>query len=220
MKNKILVVLILGVLSTSVFSCSKTGNEVSQLNSSQPIPSAINVTAQTDKIKFKTDGGSDLYALKPQADGTKLVDGNDKELARIKVDKPGRIKIKNASDKVLGYVVTAKGEWKLESDKNKELYVLKRENDGNYKLQYFGNKEIYRIQTRNNGLEIGTPDNKLVYTVRVKEGKTSLINPNSKTTLYTKFEISPIAFSCLGFDILSREQRAALAYAVNSTGGQ
>jgi hypothetical protein len=220
MKNRILVILILGVLSTSVFSCTKTGNQVSQTNSSQPVPSAINVTAQTDKIKFKTDGGSDLYALKPQVDGAKLVDANDKELARIKVDKPGKIKIKNASDQVLGYVVTAKGEWKLESDKNKQLYILKRENNGSYQLKSADSKEIYRIQPRNKNLEIATPDNKLVYTVRVKEGKTSLINSSSKTTLYTKFEISPIAFSCLGFDVLSREQRAALAYAVNSTGGQ
>ncbi|MBW4641905.1 MAG: hypothetical protein KME23_02595 [Goleter apudmare HA4340-LM2] len=179
-----------------------------------------NVTA-TDKIKFKTAGGSDLFSLKQQADGTKLVDGQNQELARIKTDKPGKIKIKNVSEKVLGYVVTAKGSWKLKNpEQNQDLYILRRQNDGDYKLEDAAKKEVYRIRASNDGLKIETPDKQLVYQVKVKGDKTSLRKASAQTIFYTKSGLTPIAFACFGFDVLTREQQAALAYAVNSTGGQ
>ncbi|MBW4554756.1 MAG: hypothetical protein KME59_02225 [Trichormus sp. ATA11-4-KO1] len=223
MKNMIGKVLVLGFLITALLGCSnnKTEIELSKENVSPTTVTATNVADRTDKIKFKTEGGSDLFALKQQADGAKLVDGNDQELARIKADKSGKIKIKNASDKVLGYVVTAKGYWKLENpEQSQDLYILRRQNDGNYQLENAAKKEIYQIKTRKDGWGIETPDKKLVYQVRIKAGKTSLRNASANTVFSTKSEISPIAFTCFGLDVLTREQQAALAYAVNLTGGQ
>jgi hypothetical protein len=223
MKKLTLRILFLGLCITSIVACSsggKTQTKTPNLNN-PPATSVAKVADSTDKIKFKTEGGSDLFALKQQTDGAKLVDGNNQELARIKIDKPGKTKIKNATEKVLGYVLTEKGSWKLENpEQNKALYILKRQSNDDYKLLDSANKEIYHILAGNNGWKIETPDKKLVYEVKVKEGKISLKNPSATTIFSTKSGISPIAFACFGFDVLTREQQAGLAYVVNLTGGQ
>ena len=209
------------IVITSLLGCSsnaKISSNVSTLSSPQ---TTSNVATQTEKIKFKTEGGTDLFSLKQQADGAKLVDGNEKEFARIKTDESGKIKIKNASEKVLGYVVPEKGYWKLENpEQNKELYIFRSTNNTDYQLEDVAKKQVYQIKARNNGFEIETPDKKLVYQVKVKEGKTSLRDASDKTVLSTKSGFSPIAFACFGLDVLTREQQAGLAYAVNLTKGQ
>lgn len=226
MKNLILRLFLLGFFIISISSCSsseKPQAEVSNLSSPTATTNATatNVVARTDKIKFKTADGSELFSLKQDADGAKLVDGKNQELVKIKAEPSGKIKLKTAGDKVLGYIVTEKGSWKLENPaQNKELYILKRQNDSSYKLEDAAGKEIYQIQARDNGWEIATPDKKLVYQVKVKEDKISLRNPSSKTVFSTKSGISTIAFACFGLDVLTREQQAALAYAVNLTGGR
>ena len=174
---------------------------------------------QADKIKFKTESGSELFSLKIQTDGAKLVDAKNSEIVKIKSEQPGKVKIKNAADKVLGYIVTDNGSWKLENpEQNKALYILKQQNNGNYKLEDSASKEIYQINSNNNELSIEA-SNKLVYQVKIKEQKTSLRDASGQTIFSTKSNISPIAFACFGFDVLTREQQAGLAYAV-LTGGK
>jgi hypothetical protein len=223
----ILANLISLILITSVFACSngvKSPTNDTQVNSQPSTAVTANsttVAAKTDKIKFKTEGGAELFSLKQQADGAKLVDGNNQELAKIKLDKPGQIKLKNAADKVLGYVVTESGIWKLQNpDGKQDLFILQKQSNGEYQLTDAGKKVVYQIKSKNNGWEISTPSNQLVYQVKVKNSKISLRNPAQKTIFSTKSEISPIAFACLGFDVITREQQVALAYAVNLTGGQ
>lgn len=219
----IVKISVLVFLLATLWGCNQENkSNIEPKASITPIAATITkVDARTDKIKFKTESGSDLFALKQQADGAKLVDGKEKELVRIKTDKPGKIKFKNAAEKTLGYVVIKQGYWKLENpEQNQELYIFRQQNSGNYKLEDAANKEIYQIKPRDNGLEILKPNNQLVYKIKVKNGKTSLINPSEKTIFSTKSSMTPIAFACFGFDVLTREQQAALAYAVNSTGGK
>jgi hypothetical protein len=224
MQKLVLNFLIAGFLLTSILSCSS--NQANQAIPSTPSTSnestkttVTKVNERTDKIKFKTEGGSDLFSLKQLPDGAKLVDKNEQEIARIKTDEAGRIKIKNIQDKVLGYVVTSPGSWTIENPDKKAVYIVKRNSSSNYQLEDFNTKQIHQIKTNKTGLEITTPDKKLVYQVRIKEGKTSLRNTSGSTVFSTKSNISPIAFTCFGLDALTREQQAALAYAVNLTGG-
>ncbi|GBE91192.1 hypothetical protein [Nostoc cycadae] len=224
MKDTVLKVIVLFFVITAFLGCSNTNKssvEPNQVKSSPIAENTTNVATPSEKIKFKTEGGTDLFSLKQQADGAKLVDGKEKELVRIKADKSGKVKFKNAADKTLGYVVTAKGYWKLENpEQNKELYVLRKQNNGGLNLEDAGKKVVYQIKSDDNGWEILKPNNQLVYQVKVKEGKTALKNSSGKTVFYTKSSIAPIAFACFGFDVLNREQQAALAYALNLTGGQ
>ncbi len=220
-------IVLLIAIATSLSSCgSKTSNK--QPIASSPTNPATTAVAQnskadalTDSVKFKRDSGADAFSLKPKDNGAKFVDGNDKELARLTVDANQKVKIKDASDKVLGYVVKKEGYWKIEdANQTKELFILRHQSDGDYKLEDGANTQIYRIKVRSDGFEIETPQKQSLYKVEAKEEKISLRNASEKTILSTKSKILPIAVACFGFDKLSREQKAALAYAVNLSGGQ
>ncbi|HEY9799186.1 MAG TPA: hypothetical protein V6D25_02420 [Leptolyngbyaceae cyanobacterium] len=219
MKRIFLNLLVSSLLLASIVGCSNQAPNAIATPDATATPVVANVET-SDKIKFKTEGGSDLFSLKKEQDGAKLVDGKNQEIARIKADKAGKIKLKDAQDKVLGYVAVSQGNWKVENpDGKQDLYILSQQGN-NYQLTDGGKKEIYTIKSNEKGLEIARSDAGIVYQVRIKEGKISLRNPSGKTVFSTKSNISPIAFACFGFDVLTREQQAALAYAVNSTGGR
>lgn len=178
------------------------------------------LAVNNETLKFKNDGGTEAFSFKIETNGAKLIDANDKELARLTVDEKQKVKIKNVDDQVLGYVVAKDGRWKIENaDQTQELYILRRQNDGDYKLEDGADKEIYRIKMREYGFEIESPTKESLYKVKVKDGKISLRDKSDKTVLYTKSQLTPIAIACFGFDVLTQEQQAALAYAVNLTGG-
>lgn len=226
MRIKIFPHLLSFVLIAAIFGCSHNAKSVTDVSTPsilQPTPITNNIPANADKFKFKfkTAGGTELFSIKQQADGAKLVDGKNQELARIKTDKSGQTKIRNYMDKILGYIIYEKSSWRLSNpEQNQESYILKLQSDGDYKLEDSAKKQIYQIKAQAQGFEIQTPDKKLVYLVRVKENKISLRNADNNTIFSTKSELSPIAFTCFGFDVLTREQQAGLAYVVNLTGGK
>jgi hypothetical protein len=186
---------------------------VSQTNELPP------VVENQSQIKFKQENGSEKFSLKLKDDGAKLVGDKEQEIARFKVDN-GKVKIKNSAEQTLGYIVTESGYWKVENpEQTKELYILRRQDDGDYKLESGDNKEVYRIKKRDYGFEIETPDKKSLYKIKVKESKTTLQDGSGKTVFSTKSQMIPIAIACFGFDVLSLEQQAGLAYAINASGG-
>jgi hypothetical protein len=177
-------------------------------------------TGQTQtQIKFKQENGSDKFTLKFKNDGAKLIGDKEQEIARFKVDN-GKVKIKTSGEQTLGYIVTESEYWKVENpEQTKELYILRRQTDGDYKLETGDNQEIYRIKKRDYGLEIETPEKKSLYKIKVKEGKTTLQDASGKTVFSTKSPMIPVAIACFGFDKLTLEQQAGLAYATNASGG-
>jgi hypothetical protein len=220
-------IVLLIAIATSLSSCGSKTSDKQPIASSPTNPTTTtvaqnsNTATLTDSVKFKLESGADAFSLKPKENGAKFVDVNDKELARLTVDANQKVKIKDASDKVLGYVVKKEGYWKIEdANQTKELFILRHQSDGDYKLEDGTNTEIYRIKARSDGFEIETPQKQSLYKVKAKEGKTSLKNASEKTVLSTKSKVLPIAVACFGFDKLSREQKAALAYAVNLSGGR
>lgn len=206
-----------------VLGCSRSSPEANSV-STAPIPTAIadssSPQAATEKIKFKQAGGAEKFSLKFKSDGAKLVDEADNELARLKLD-GNKVKIKDPADEVLGYVVLQAGYWKLENaEQTEELYVLRRQDDGDFKLETGDDAQVYRIKVRDYGYEVETPEKESLYKVKTKNGKISLRDANDQTVLSTKSAMTPVAMAPFGFDVLTPPQQAALAYAVNLTGGQ
>lgn len=212
------------LLSIGAWGCNQAVDTPTVPSSTQSAPVATTnkpSASASESIKFKQENGTEAFVLKLMPDGAKLVDATNKELARLNVDSQQKIKIKNAADQVLGYVVPENDYWKLKNaDQSQELYVMRRQADGDYKLETGTNQPIYRIKARDYGFEIETPEKQSLYKVKVKEGKVSLRNANDQTVLSTKSNLAPIAIAPFGFDQLSREQQAALAYALNQAGGQ
>ncbi|HEY9747362.1 MAG TPA: hypothetical protein V6C63_01570 [Allocoleopsis sp.] len=212
------------LLSVGTWGCNQAVDPPTASSSPQATTVATAsqpATSASESIKFKQENGTEAFVLKPMPDGAKLVNAANQELARFNVDGQQKIKIKNAADQVLGYVVPQGNYWKLENaDQSQELYVMRRQADGDYKLETGKNQPVYRIKARDYGFEIETPQKQSLYKVKVKEGKISLRNANDQTVLSTKSDLAPIAIAPFGFDQLSQEQRAALAYALNRAGGQ
>ncbi|WP_017654034.1 hypothetical protein [Fortiea contorta] len=208
MKPVILATLLPVIFITTIFGCSHSDKIAN--NTTTPVA--------TDYSQKNT---LDSFSLNQKADEAILVDGKNQTLATITSEKSGKFKILDSAGKNIGYVVAKKDSWKLKnSEQNQELYTLKKQDDGDYKLKDAVNQEIYRIKVRDDNFEIETPDKKSFYQVITKAGKTSLMNTANKTSFSPKSDLSPIAVACFGFDVLTREQQAGLAFAVNSTGGK
>jgi hypothetical protein len=218
-----IIFLCLLMSSTMMLASCKQPVKSTVVNSNQTqyqdkSPQVIAVKKET--IKFKRDGGAEAFSLKSETNEAKLVDGNEKELARFNIDDRQKIKIKSKDNQSLGYVVIKDGVWKIKNaSQDRELYILRRQEDGDYKLVDGAAKEIYRVKVRPYGFEIESATKQSIYKVKIKDSKTSLRNKSDQTILYTKSLITPIAIACFGFDILTQEQKAALAYALTVSGG-
>ncbi len=220
-KHTLFSVLLLGFLLLN--GCSSTSDTATTNPATNPeVPVSPTTTAPegqvtaTEKVKFKQEGGDERFTLKYKSDGAKLEAASGDEIARLKVDPDNKVKIKDAKDTVLGFVVPTTGAWKIENaEQSEELYILRQQDDGDYKLETGKDEPVYRIKARDYGYEIESPDKASLYKIKNKKGKVSLRNADDQTVLYTKDNIDPIAIAPFGFDVLSQEQQAALAYAVS-----
>lgn len=226
MATRFKLITSLGIALLLLTACSNTSvvNESTEQPSSEvaqseaaPETTATDTQTAVDQLKFKRDDGSEAFSIKFQPDGAKWVDSNDQELARFNLDENQKVKIKDASDNVLGFIVIKDGYWKVENaEQTQELFILRRQDDGDYKLEDGSDTQIYRIKKRDYGYEIETPEKESLYKVKVSEdGKVSLRNASDETVISTRAPIAPIAVASFGFDVLSPEQQAALAFAVN-----
>ena len=226
MKLKLLLIFSLVIL----FGCSQT-----VVQKESPIANNTNSSASetvsnsqstsqnnlATKVKFKLENGNEAFSLKPKEDGIKVEDAGGKEIARLTIDEQGKIKIKNAADKPLGYVISQDTYWKIEnSEQTKELYILRQQGDGDYKLETGNDSQVYRIKRRDYGWEIETPQKESLYKVKVKDNKTVLRDKDEVTVIKTESDFPLLAVACFGFDVLSQEQQSALAYAVTLAGKQ
>jgi hypothetical protein len=171
------------------------------------------VANAAQKIKFKSATGSEFWLQGDKQHGayeeggakTDLVVSRDLKL--ISIQQSGR---------VIGYVTMKQpNEWKIKDDSQKELFTLKLEADGHYKLKDAGNTEIYKIKPESFGFKIKNKDGQELYKIHSDGTKVSLKSPDGKVVAETHASIAPIAVACFGLDVLSKSQKAALAYALS-----
>ncbi|MEO2010175.1 MAG: hypothetical protein ABGX22_15985 [Pirellulaceae bacterium] len=163
------------------------------------------------KIKFKTENGDTAFSLKPQDDGAKLVDADERELARFNLS-GSKLKVKDANDLVLGYIVASAGKYKIKNaSQGVELWKLQRQDDGDWKLEDEKDQLIYKIKKREYGFEIEDATETSLFKVKLKDGKSSLRDTSDHTVFSTKDQVPTIAVSCLGFETIeSLPLRSAL----------
>lgn len=172
------------------------------------------------KLKFKDAAGQTAFSLKPQTNGVKLVDGQERELARFQI-KGSKLKIKDAQDNVVGYVNASKGKYKVKAaDGKADLWQLELRPDGSWKLEDSQGQLVYRIKKRDYGFEIEDGAKTSQFKVKVKAGKTSLRDAAEKTLYSTRGQVSAIAVSCLGLTAIdSLTLRSGLLTMIAIRGG-
>ena len=222
MKLQLLLISILVILSSCTTQAPVEENS-SAATSNPPSPEVIDSSPSannlTNKVKFKLENGDEAFSLKPKDNGIKVESADGSEIARLTVDEERKIKIKDAADTTLGYVVSKDEYWKIENpEQTKELYILRQQSDGDYKLETDSDRQIYRLKRRDYGWEIETPEKESLYKVKTKDNKIVLRDKDEITVIKTEADFSLLALACFGLDVLTQEQQSALAYAITLAG--
>jgi hypothetical protein len=176
--------------------------------------SAEAVTA--DKLKFKDADDRERFSLKPKDDGAKLVDGEDRELARYKW-KGTSLKVSGPDDAVLGYIVGSAGGALTVRDAAQQqiLFTLARQGPG-WRLNDVKGVLLYTVSPEDEGATIQDASGTEVARVKVREGKVSLRDATGRTLLATKSLVRAEAAACLAFEKLELPLRMALLFHLQS----
>ena len=169
-----------------------------------------------EKVKFQKGNDIEIFSLRPKASGIKLEGAQGQAISNLTVDTNGKIKIETSAGSVLGYVSGNNSYWKLEdAEEISDLYILRKQADGDYQLESANPQQIYSIKSREYGFEIETPKNKSLYQVKREKDRLILQDADGNIVLKTKSNLPLLAIACYGFDVLDRSQQTALAYAVS-----
>lgn len=150
-----------------------------------------------ERINLKNADGKRAFEIKPESNGAKLVDADDKEIARYSVTGHG-LKIKDAADHVLGHIVRHDDAYKIEdADRKHVLFKIAGKEGGDWSVENGNQERLYRIKKRDYGFEIESASGESLAKVKHKDGKTSLRNAKDETLLSTKDHISQLGLACV-----------------------
>lgn len=166
------------------------------------------------KLKFKAADAAGSFALKVREDGAKLVDAEEHELARIRVEDDGRVKFKDAADTALGSVHGASPQWHLKDAAGAVVFQLVRQDDGDLKVQDGKGALLFRVKVRDYGAEIEMPDDRSLFKAKRKDGGLSIRDAADTTVLRSNDPGDAQAAALLVLPGLTLPQRAALWYVV------
>ncbi|MHA7627356.1 hypothetical protein [Corallococcus sp. M7] len=220
MKLRVLFLVDLGVLGAS--ACQQ-GSAPAPAPHTQAIPANAAASAAEPKeagakLKFKDGDDRERFSLKPKDDGAKLVDGEDKEVARYKW-KGGELKVSGPDDTVLAYVTGGPDAYQVkDAARSAVRYTLTREGSG-WVLTDAQDMLLYTVVPDGGGASVKGASGAEAIHVKVRDGKLSLRDPSGKTVLATKQPVSPEAAACLGFDSLDLPLRMALLFRLQTPAG-
>lgn len=166
------------------------------------------------KLKFKAADAAGSFALKVREDGAKLVDAEEHELARLRVEADGRVKFRDAADNALGSVHGAAPQWHLKDASGAVVFQLVRQDDGDLKVQDGGGALLFRVKVRDYGAEIETPDDRSLFKAKRKDGGLSIRDAADTTVLRSNDQGDAQAAALLVLPGLTLPQRVALWYVV------
>ncbi|WP_434346973.1 hypothetical protein ACN6A1_00750 [Myxococcus virescens] len=205
------------VALTGAAGCSKPGDAEApravraQEAAGAPV-AAADVKGLEGKLKFKDDADRERFSLKPKDDGAKLVDGEERELARYKW-KGAALKVSGPDDVALGYVVGSAGGALTvrDGEQRQVLFTLARQGPG-WRLNDMKGTLLYSVWPEDDGARIQDGAGADVARVKVREGKVSLRDAQGRTLLATKSLLAAEAAACLAFEALELPLRMALLF--------
>lgn len=172
--------------------------------------------SQSRKITFREADGRPQFSLQFKPTGGKLIDRSDKVIANLILESDGAIKLTDASNQTVGYVVQSNDTWQIQSPKRaKPLFVFRHEADGKAVLARNDGSAVYELKAHNGGYQVES-DKRDRYTVTTSKGIGQLQSETGQTMIATDSAISPAALASFGFTKLTEAQQAGLAYALST----
>jgi|GEM_PF-1860301 len=199
----------------SATACTRPGEAEAQAprEAAAPArPAAADAVGLQSALKFKEDGGRERFSLKPKPDGARLVDAEDRELARYKW-KGASLKVSGPDDVALGYVVgSAGGALTVRDGEQRHVrYTLARQGPG-WRLNDMKGALLYSVWPEDDGARLQDGAGADVARVKVREGKVSLRDAEGRTLLSTKSLLGAEAAACLAFEPMDLPLRMALLF--------
>ncbi|NEO88118.1 MAG: hypothetical protein F6J87_28265 [Spirulina sp. SIO3F2] len=181
-------------------------------------PQTLNANL-ADPLQFQPETRSEPFLIQPQVTGAQLVTAKGIQLAQFTFT-DDTIKLTNAIGQNVGQVVIYRDRWQLEaSDQTGTIAILRRQAEGRYALETPTFQPLYRLQAHSSGLSLETPDQQVLYDVQTISNQKVLRNASGQSMLTSSGNVNALALACFGFDLLTRKQQAALAYAVHISAG-
>jgi hypothetical protein len=172
--------------------------------------------SQSRKITFREANGRPQFSLQFKPTGGKLIDHSGKVIANLILESDGAIKLTDAGNQTVGYIVQSNDTWQVQSPKRaKPLFVFRREADGSATLARNDGSAVYELKTDNGGYQVES-DKRDRYTVTTTKGIGQLQSETGQTVIATDSAILPVALASFGFDKLTEAQQAGLAYALST----
>ncbi len=202
------------VALTGAAACTRQGEaEAPREAAAQASPvAASDAVGLQGTVKFKEDGGRERFSLKPKDNGAKLVDADDREIARLKW-KGAALKVSGPDDVALGYVVGSAGGALTVRDGEQQqvLYTLARQGAG-WRLNDMKGQLLYSMWPEEEGARIQDGAGADVGRVKIREGKVSLRDAEGRTRLSTRSLLDAEAVACLAFEAMDLPLRVALLF--------
>ncbi len=199
---------------------SETG-EISSSSAQQPKsdadqPAGAFSNIRTQKITFRQPGGATEFSLQFKSSGGKLLDPTGKVIASLILQSDGSIKLTDAMNNPVGYVVRTDDTLQVESPKRtKTLFSYVEQTNGDALLTRSDGSTVYRLKANDAGYVVESEKSTL-YTVLTSKGRGQMQTGDGETVMMTDSEILPSAIAIFGFDKLTQAQQAGLAYALST----
>lgn len=219
MMRRLLLVSVLVLMGSA--ACSRQeGSEAQTSRAQQGAAVPGEEVAAPGKLKFKDADDRERFSLKPKDDGAKLVDGEDRELARYKW-KGTALKVSGPDDAVLGHVVGSAGGALAvrDAEQRQILFTFARQGRG-WRLNDAKGALLYSVSPDDEGATIQDATGAEVARVKVREGKVSVRDATGRTLLATKSLVRADAAACLAFERLALPLRMGLLFHLQSSPGE
>jgi hypothetical protein len=177
-------------------------------------------TLLSGKVKLKDASGSTLLAFKGKSDGAKVVDGNEAEVARLKVSSSGKIRIKDSADTALGAVEGQAGKWRLVDDTDSKQFVLQQQADGDWKVEDADERLMFTLKKRDYGWKVEDDDGTERWKAKIKGAKVKLYEVPGDTLIAESGDgLSALALGLWPIEAIPLPQRAALMLRLHASNG-
>jgi hypothetical protein len=164
------------------------------------------------ELKVREAGGREVFTIKWEASGAKLVDPGERELARLKPH-GDRLKIEDAHDALVGEVSGDAGKLSIKDVEKNVVFVLRRQADGDYKLEDGHDGLLAKLERKGpDSVRVEDAAGKTLFKVKNKHGKVVLTDAAEAPVLGAVGPASLMGFAVLGLDRLSPPQKAAIFY--------
>jgi hypothetical protein len=163
------------------------------------------------ELKVREASGREVFTLKWEASGAKLVDAGEHELARLKPH-GDRLKIEDARDAFLGEVNGDATKLSIKNVEKNLVFVLRRQTGGDYQLED-GHEGLIARLTRQGPDDVRAEDaaGKTLLKAQRKQGRI-VVTGSAERALSADGPASLMGFAVLGLERLSPPQKAAIFY--------